>query len=158
MSLALNDTEKIILSVLISAAVVMVGYFLSNLFLTPPILARKKAPESKPKRTPEQEWKYAQAKVALEEIDLGTVDVLRHLEIHGTMTFDGIDPPLPRGFNARDAKAILRLCAARDLVTFKTISRPSGGVAPIIETAYQIAPGMKAALDELLATIRPKSA
>lgn len=100
----------------------------------------------KPKRTAAEEQKYAEAKTALSKFGDAGIVALRHLEKHGTLTFTALaDPSIPIGMNARDLQAILAACAIDSLVTRETIHK-SGG----IDYVYKIAPGMKAALDELL--------
>jgi len=102
--------------------------------------------DKKPKRTAAEEQKYAEAKTALSKFGDAGIVALRHLEKHGTLTFTALaDPSIPIGMNARDLQAILAACAIDSLVTRETIHK-SGG----IDYVYKIAPGMKAALDELL--------
>jgi hypothetical protein len=88
-----------------------------------------------PKRTVSEERKYAKAKAALDELGQQGIIVLRHLENHRILKFNGLNPPVPKGMSARDTKAILDFCADpdKDLVTRTPFSRPSGGVAPILE-------------------------
>jgi len=109
-----------------------------------------------PKRTPEQEQKYSEVKTALDEIGPNAIPVLRHLEIHGSLKFDGLVPPLPNGISARDTKTILDICADHAIVTRVSSSRPSGGVAPINEYTYSIPVGIVGVLLELL--YAPRSA
>jgi hypothetical protein len=116
------------------------------------VLAEQVKHLTPPKRTASEERKYAQAKAALEELGQQGITVLRHLENHRSLKFNGIIPPLPKGMSARDTKAILDICADpdKDLVTRTLSSRPSGGVAPILEYTYTIAAGMTTVLEELL--------
>ena len=157
----LTDTEKILVSLAASATAVMLGSFLKHLLLTPPALAHNSALDvstlrqqveqlKPPKRTPEQEQKYSEAKTALDEIGIKAIPVLRHLDKHGPLKFNGLDPPLPKGMSARDTRAILNICADHDIVTRVPSIRPSGGVSPIMEDTYSIPIGIADVLRELL--------
>jgi hypothetical protein len=116
------------------------------------VLAEQVTNLTPPERTASEERKYAKAKAALDELGPQGIIVLRHLENHRILKFNGITPPLPKGMIARDTKAILDICADpdKDLVTRTPSSRPSGGVAPILEYTYTIAAGMANVLEELL--------
>jgi uncharacterized membrane-anchored protein YhcB (DUF1043 family) len=99
----------------------------------------------KPRRTTAEEHHYATAKAALETLGEDSAVVLRHLSQHGSLLFGSMDPPVPKGMNARDTRALLNVCLNEGLVTLKTTDKPGG-----FDYTYAIAPGMKPALDELL--------
>lgn len=108
---------------------------------------------SRPKRSPSEQHHYEQAKAALDELGPTAAIVLRHLEKHGRLIYRqrGPSPPVPADMNAEQMRAALDRCIAKDLATRSHEWVPTGGVThKIEETTYQIAPGMKAALDELL--------
>jgi hypothetical protein len=71
--------------------------------------------------------------------------------MHDTLTFGGpMSPPLPAGMSVYDLKGCLTLCVEKSLVTRKQGENRSGGAYPVYDEIYTIAPGLKAALDELL--------
>jgi len=108
---------------------------------------------SRPKRSPSEQHHYEQAKAALDELGLPAAIVLRHLEKHGQLIYRqrGPSPPAPANMTAQEMQSWLDRCVARDLVTPSHEWKATGGVThKIEEKTYQIAPGMKAALDELL--------
>jgi signal transduction histidine kinase len=108
---------------------------------------------SKAQRSPSEQHYYEQAKAALEDLDTTAGIVLRHLKKHGQLIFRqyGPFPPLPAGMNAEETRSWLDRCVARDLATRNHDRKETGGIRHSVEEiTYQIAPGMKAALDELL--------
>lgn len=99
----------------------------------------------KPKRSPVEEHHYATAKIALNRLGANGSALLRHLNLHGTLTFNQFAPPLPVGLSPEAAREILNRCVGEQLVTIRqNPNRVSW------DYVYEIAPGMKAALDELL--------
>jgi len=104
----------------------------------------------KPTRTNAEQYRYDEAKAAIVRIEEPGVRMLIHLQKHGALKFNGFTPPLPTGFGKQSAISALEHCVKLGLVTPETTSRPSGGVQPIVETTYRIAPGMQGVLDELL--------
>lgn len=110
-----------------------------------------KALQSKPTRTNAEQHRYEQAKRALDELGLDAMTVLRHLRAHEELMFSGNSfPILPDGMNQINLRVALDNCARKHLVSVKTVMRQTGAIYPIQDDTYQIAPGMKAALDELL--------
>jgi hypothetical protein len=99
----------------------------------------------RPKRTTAEEHHYQIACAALKKIGPDAETVLQHLAIQGTLKFNNYDPPLPKGLPAMKVREILTLCVNEHLVTVDTSAQRGG-----FDYVYQIAPGMKAALDELL--------
>jgi hypothetical protein len=106
-----------------------------------------------PQRSPSEQHHYEQAKVALDELGPTAAVVLRHLEKHGRLIYRqrGQNPPTPGNIVAQKMRAALDRCVSKDLATRSHEWVATGGVThKIEETTYQIAPGMKVALDELL--------
>jgi hypothetical protein len=98
-----------------------------------------------PVRTPVEEHYYKKAKVALAELGTDGIRVLQHLMYHARLTFGQFDPQLPDKINARDTAALLNMAAQLDLVT---LSRGRDGASATM--VYEIAPGMRAALEQVL--------
>jgi hypothetical protein len=152
----LTDSEKIAISLMGSAVVVMVGSFVWNLVRIPAMLYVEP-----PKRTPSNEHHYQEAKAALDELGAKAAVVLRHLKKHGQLTFNapppGVQGPpssqsaLPEGTTANETYASLEDCVRKSLVSHffrtETIGPHQYGVTYI---DFRIAEGMKDALDELL--------
>jgi hypothetical protein len=112
----------------------------------------------KPKRSASEEQKFADVEAALEELGPIAITVLRYLDRIGKWIYNDSGtpfPPTPNGMSARDMKACLETCVFRVLVTRETIQKPTGGIYPIQEHTFQIAPGIKPVLDDLL--YRPTS-
>ncbi len=102
-------------------------------------------------RTASEQHRYEAAKVALGTLDQESMTLLRHLDNQGDLTFRGSGPPpLPAGMTAQKALECLDRCLSLDLVKRDLIMKDIGAVYPSPETSFQIAPGMKAALSELL--------
>ena len=153
----LSDSAKIVISLLGSAVLVMVGSFLKNLILVPPSIHEEQeaklyelktqlvAATEKPKRDPAAEYHIQLAKDGIENIGPAAVPLLRYLMIHGTLTFGRYDPPLPEGINARDLHAFLQVAVKYQLATTRHQDQPGGK-----EESFEIAPGMSAALKQLL--------
>jgi hypothetical protein len=114
----------------------------------------------KKRRTPAEEHNYQLARRALEELGSDATAVLRHLRNHESLTATSptiqfgppsydIQPAM-QSMNTKTVVAMLDACAARDLVTRTPFTRSSGGVVPITGSTYQIASGMRSAIEELL--------
>jgi hypothetical protein len=103
------------------------------------------------KRSASEEHKYADAKAALEELGPMSLTVLRHLERHGKLKFRGNScPPLPDGISGLSMRVFLNHCATKDLVTIDRVMTNIGALYPAVDETYEIAPGMKNVLMELL--------
>jgi hypothetical protein len=92
-----------------------------------------------------EEYHLELARKGLEDIGPASFPLLRHLMIHGTLTFGRHDPPVPEGLNARDLHALLSVAVNHQLVTNRHHDQPGGE-----EESFEIAPGMAAALRQLL--------
>jgi hypothetical protein len=110
----------------------------------------------KPKRTPAEQYHYEAAKKALEEFGEHRTLVettLRLVIAHGTLTISvnpTVSPVTPPGMKLHDMKSYLNGCVEKHLVIHTTGPNLSGGVTPVYDHFYTIAPAMKPALDELL--------
>jgi hypothetical protein len=114
-------------------------------------LRKQVAALTPPKRTPEQEQKYAIASAALGNFGPKAIIVLRHLANHGSLKFNGIIPPLPRDMSPQETRTILDACCEAQLVTRIEQPRTVPGVPGYFaDYVYTIALGMKTTLDELL--------
>lgn len=104
------------------------------------------------KRTAEQQHHYAEAQAALSELGPIAIIVLRHLDAQEELVFKqhGVSPPLPTNMTAQDLRSWLDRCTDKLLVAKKDGLIPTGGVHPIWEIIYRIAPAKSAALKELL--------
>jgi hypothetical protein len=104
-----------------------------------------------PKRTPEQERKYATASAALEGLGQKARIVLCHLANHGSLKFNGFATPLPHDIGSRETREILDRCCDAGLVTRIEQPRIVPGVSGYIaDYVYTIATGMASVLQELL--------
>jgi hypothetical protein len=132
-----------------------------SLFRAPKLLDDKRSSEIRELTTANQAFlqernrardhRYTAAKTALAQLDPKALIVLRHLANHGSLTFRGnFNPPLPPKIDASTTHSLLNLCLVKDLVTCHKTYTSTGALYPAIDEIYQIAPGMKAALDELL--------
>ena len=103
----------------------------------------------KPKRTPAEEHQLAVARAGLDSFGEYAAEcaipVLRHLMSHGVLTFGFYDPPLPQRMNAVDVRTTLLALVNLDLVTREQGLKPGTSA-----DSFKIAPGMRAALEELL--------
>jgi hypothetical protein len=153
---SLGDTEKIALSLLGSATVVMLGSFFYNLIQIPATLYID--PKKKIARTPSEQHHYEQAKAALKELGESAVMMLRYLKVHRRLTFRASGPPpLPDGMDLKIALSLLEQCVGKMLVTRDQKMVDTGATYPSFETIYEIAPGMTTVLDELLYPSAPVS-
>jgi hypothetical protein len=107
-------------------------------------IAKELEEARRPKRTPAEEQRYRSAKAALERLGKDGATVLRHLLTHGKIEFGFYSSPLPDGMNAETTGAILSQCVREHLVTKQHITGPDA------KMVYTIAPGMMAALEDLL--------
>src|ERR1035438_9249847 len=77
---------------------------------------------------------YAKAKAALDELGQQGIIVLRHLENHRILKVNGLNPPVPEGNECTRHESDSRyLRGPRQGFSYAPFSRPSGGVAPILE-------------------------
>ncbi len=100
-----------------------------------------------PKRTPYQEKEYQAIKPAVDAYDENHKIILRHLLRCGKITkhMQGRLTPLPAGFSESLAADVLSRLASDHLITSDTRTSPGGW-----EIIWQIAPGAKSILEELL--------
>ena len=98
-----------------------------------------------PARTAAEEARLRQAQAALRIHGPDAIVILRHLQIHGMLTFGSGYPPLPNGFSGDQTHMWLRQLTGDGLVTVH--NEPVSGGCNYV---FQIAPGMVAILDELL--------
>ncbi len=115
-----------------------------------------------PKRTPQQQHYYDQAKTALEELGENERIVLKHLKNHGKITLmapppgvggpPSVQSPLPHGMSPKDAYESLESCVAKSLVSreYRDVTISPNHPHPNRYMDYHIAEGMKAGLEELL--------
>lgn len=100
----------------------------------------------KPKRTHAEEHHHAEAKATLQKIGPAGAEILRHLFRVGSLAFGNIPPPLPTGMRPDSAQQMLaRLSNEHHLVRYDM--KHSGAT---ISYVYEIAPGMRNALEALL--------
>jgi len=64
--------------------------------------------------------------VALERVGPTGEDVLRHLVIHGSLTFGNYNPVLPKGMAGQQTRDILNFCVAQQLVKERQERHPAG--------------------------------
>jgi hypothetical protein len=106
-----------------------------------------------PKRTQSEEYHYTKARDGLKNVGKRGEMMLQYLEIHGKLMLNSTGYPpviLPGGMTPQQARECLDECLSASLVTRESIHKQGFGISPVQEDSYQIAPGMKAALDELL--------
>jgi hypothetical protein len=101
---------------------------------------------AKPKRTAAEEHHYLTAQTALQKLGEDCITVLRHLRTHDTLTFGEFDAQTPTGMTVEKTRVILDHCVTEHLATVRAHSSRSG----YVDHTYEIAPGMKTVLDELL--------
>ena len=97
----------------------------------------------KTKRTPAEQERYNLAKAALGKLPPEAVGALQHLLIHEKLTFGMHSSSPPAGMDHNKAQDIYSQCYQNNLVTRFIDPRTN-------HTSYEIAPGMKSALEELL--------
>jgi hypothetical protein len=99
-----------------------------------------------PKRTSKQEHDYNHAKQALEPIGEKGRIALQFLMTHEKLSFGFYDPPVTFPMPTQELRDILRTASDNGLVTIR--HERLHPMEP--QMVYEIAPGMKAALEELL--------
>ena len=113
------------------------------------MIAEQSAQLQKPKRTTAEESRYRDAIEGLHLVGLEGHTALRHLLKYGRLVFNMTCPPLPEGMDRAGALNLYIKCWENGLVSRRdqTLGRLDE-VMPEIE--FEIADGMKAALEELL--------
>ena len=102
----------------------------------------------KPQRTPAEDHRYKSAELALVRLGQPAFIALRHLSTYGELVFGLTHPPLPEGMGLGQAMNVYRACVEEGLVVRRDINANIDTECPSV--IFQIAPGMKAALEELL--------
>jgi hypothetical protein len=102
----------------------------------------------KPQRTPAEHHRYKSAQLALDRLGEPALMALRHLSTYGELVFGLTHPPLPEGMNLGEAMNIYLACVGEGLAARRDINANIDTECPSV--IFQIAPGMKAALEELL--------
>jgi hypothetical protein len=120
-------------------------------------LRRKIEQLTPPKRTPAEQHAYDAATAALKEFGESRRDIekaLRHLRMRETWTYSSapVNTSAPEGMTIQDFRVYLNLCAGKSLVTVNQGEKHQAGSYWVYDEVFSIAPGMKAALDELLYT------
>jgi hypothetical protein len=158
---AWSDTEKIALSLVVAAVVVLFVSFVSGLVTVPAAMYAEPG-----NRTAAEEYHYQKAQAFLANRGPEFFDILRHLKTRGNITFRGdLEPSLPPGIDASRATGILKELELEGIVKSQDLTppltpydsrNPTGRlVAQIqrlqdVKIVWTIAPGFEAVLDELL--------
>jgi hypothetical protein len=156
-----SDTEKIALSLVAAAVVVLCVSFLSGLVTVPAAMYAEPA-----KRTAAEEYHYQKAWAFLAGRGPEFFDILRHLKTRGNITLGGArEPSLPTGIDASHAKEILKELEQEGIVESKDLTPPLAPYDPgnpkgrlvaqiqhlhDVKIVWTVAPGFEAVLDELL--------
>jgi hypothetical protein len=112
-------------------------------------IAEQVAQLQKPKRTAAEESRYRDATQGLQLVGLEGRTALRHLLKYGRLVFNMTCPPLPEGMDRAGALALYIKCCENGLVSRR--DRTFGRLDEVMpEIEFEIADGMKAALEELL--------
>jgi hypothetical protein len=99
----------------------------------------------KPKRSAGEVDRYKQVEAQLRKCSNEAIAMLKHLQIHGNVNMGMHSSILPNGMSNAVAQEVLAELYQAHLLTRRQEGR-------IGDMRYEIAPGMKAALDELLYT------
>jgi len=158
---ALTDKTTLLFALLCAAAACLISWvasFLVNYVWSAPAslhhdqegtIARQTEEldqlRKRPVRTDAEDHHFRLAQAGLRKIGPKGLATLRHLSIHGTLSFGAQPPPLPSGINMSDTLDLLIAAELEQLVTSKQVQYPGGW-----ERTFEIAPGMKNALQELL--------
>ena len=101
---------------------------------------------AKPPRTAAEQYRYDLAKTAIKKLGQEAELILRHLQVHGKIILGSwFIPTLPSEMSAEKAKRVLNALKQEHIVN-ETFTPSPGGC----DSVWEIAPGMAAALDELL--------
>lgn len=98
-----------------------------------------------PRRTAKQDQEFADAEQALQTLGEKGIKVLQCLMMHGSLAFGAFNPPIQFPVPAQEFREILNKAVLENLVT-----PHNAGSGHQRETVYEIAPGSKQALEELL--------
>lgn len=158
---AWGDTEKIALSLVAAAVVVLFVSFVSGLVTVPAAMYTEPG-----KRTAAEEYHYQKAQAFLAIRGPEFFDILRHLKTRGNIMFRGeLEPSLPPGIAASHATEILRELEVEGIVKSQDLTppftpydsrNPTGRLVAQIQRLHDmkivwtVAPGFEAVLDELL--------
>ena len=104
--------------------------------------------EKPPQQTAAETYRYDAARSALERLGPPAVNALRHLCVHGQLVFSLTHPPLPDGMDIGEAMNFYIACVHENLVSRHDINADIDTECPSV--IFEIAPGMKSALEELL--------